>query len=987
MQDQSFKASRPGRRAVLQSLLCGAAAGLAGVPTLSFAATPGGEIDFSYAGYGAGQATPGVTAVLRLAPSGGDDTLAINQALDAAAAMRADARGVRGAVLLAPGRFRVGGTIHLRGSGVVLRGAPGGATSVYATGVSRRTLIEAGGAEPSTDGAARAVTGPVKAGALIIPVGDVAGLAVGSRIAIRRPSTAEWISDLGMNTATGNFVADRLHWLPGKRDLVWNRTVAAVDAARGEITLDAPITYALEPRYGGGTVTPIEAPLRNIGIEDLLLESAFDGSRPKDEEHSWIAIALDHVEDAWVRNVTTRHFVSSAVRVGHDARRVTVEKVACLAPVSEIGGYRRQSFVVEGQQVLVADCRAEQGLNDFSTGMLAAGPNVFLRCVAEQALGDSGGFESFSAGTLFDQVRVEGAGLVLRNDPGRAQGAGWTNANSVLWRSIAATVVAEGAPGGANIDKSGVGSLYESQRMARLGAAGPTRSTIAAGSPEAFTQQSIGINPFPAPKPVAVSNGRFVRSGGVVWGGALNHGWWRGQTYPDAALDHGRSFSRFVPGRVGRGLIEDIDVLADDMVAAKTPFFQSGPGLWYDRRRDDHALTERPDGNVWAPFYEMPWARSGQGKAFDGLSKYDLTRFNPWYFQRLREFTEACDARGLVHFHNLYNTHNILETAAHYVDYPWRPFNNINDTGLPEPIPLDAGNTVHLARQLYRMDYPPLAELHRAYITKVLDEIGGEPNVILGVAFQFAGPLGFQQAFLDIVAEWEKKTGKKVRIALTTSKDITDAILQDPVRGRQVEVIDQRYWQYRPDGTLWAPRGDRNLAFREMITQDFGRSGDAPPDTTPEQAYRQVREYRERYPDKAVVAWHNGVTAMPALMAGAAQVLNRNPSAGHGQGRSVDRTPVDAFVQERLADRLAAMSPANDLVAAGDKAWALADPDRRTVLFYSYEGPSLTLAPALAGRPGEWFNPRDGRTLALAGAGPVLAKPDAEGWALLFKQG
>jgi hypothetical protein len=301
-------------------------------------------------------------------------------------------------------------------------------------------------------------------------------------------------------------------------------------------------------------------------------------------------------------------------------------------------------------------------------------------------------------------------------------------------------------------------------------------------------------------------------------------------------------------------------------------------------------------------------------------------------------------------------------------------------------MPLEAGNTVHIANQFYSMDYPPLAQLHRSYINKVLDEVGGAPNIILGVAFQYAGPLAFQQAFLDLVSEWEKKNGKKVRIALTTAKDVTDAILEDPVRGKQVEVIDQRYWQYRPDGTLWAPKGGRNLAFREMITADFGRSGDSPPDTTPDQAYRQVREYTERYPDKAVVAWHNGVTAMPALMAGAAQVLNRNPSAGHGQGRSIDRTPVDAFVQEHLADRLSAMSPANDLVAAGDKAWTLADPDRRTALVYSYEGPNLTLAAPLAGRAGTWFNPRDGRTLAQTGPGPVLAKPDAEGWALLLRQ-
>lgn len=985
MQDQSFKASRPGRRAVLQALMCGASVGFAGSPHVAFGADSPGDIDFSYAGYGAGEAIPGVRAVVKVSPTSVDDTLVINQALEAVAAMQPDARGFRGAVLLAPGRFRIDGTIFIRESGVVLRGASDGATTLYATGVSRRTLIEVGGDEPLVNGDARPVSGPVKAGAMIVPVAHVAGLTVGSRVAVRRPSTAEWIADLGMNTATGSFVADRLHWKPGTRDLVWNRTVVAINAADGEITLDAPVTYALEPRYGGGAVTPISAPARNIGVENLILESAFDRSRPKDEEHSWIAVALDYVEDAWVRNVTTRHFVSSAVRVGHGARRVTVEKVACLAPVSEIGGYRRQSFVVEGQQVLVADCRAEQGLNDFSTGMLAAGPNVFLRCVAEQALGDSGGFESFSAGTLFDQVNIDGAGIALRNDPGRVQGAGWTNANSVLYHSTRLPFLVRSGPGASNVLRGYNGaSTYEQQRLARLGASRPMTRFIPVRSPSDFTPTTIRTLSGPPPKPVAVSNGRFVGENGAVWGGALNHGWWRGQTYPDAALDHGRSFSRFVPGRVGRGLVEDLDVLADDMVAAKTPFFQSGPGLWYDRRRDDHLQHQRPDGNVWAPFYEMPWARSGQGTAFDGLSKYDLTKYNPWYFQRLREFTEACDTRGLIHFHNLYNTHNILETAAHYVDYPWRPFNNINDTGLPEPIPLDRGNTVHLANQLYRMDYPPLAELHRAYMTKVLDEVGGRPNVILGVAFQFAGPLAFQQAFLDVVADWEKRNGKKVRIALTTSKDITDAILEDPVRGKQVEVIDQRYWQYRPDGTLWAPRGDRNLAFREMITEDFGRSGDAPPDTTPEQAYRQVREYRERYPDKAVVAWHNGVTAMPALMAGAAQVLNRNPSAGHGQGRVIDRTPVDAFVQEQLAGRLAAMSPANALVAAG-QAWALADASRRTVLVYAYDGPTVALAPVLAGRSGQWFNPRDGRTVALAEAGAVLTKPDAEAWALLLR--
>src|SRR5439155_20728520 len=109
----------------------------------------------------------------------------------------------------------------------------------------------------------------------------------------------------------------------------------------GQITLDAPITTALERRYGGGTVARVQAgrPPAHIGIENLVIESEYDSSNPYDEEHAWIAVAIDHVEDAWVRGVTARHFAGSAVRVGPRARRITVEECRSEAPVSEPGGY------------------------------------------------------------------------------------------------------------------------------------------------------------------------------------------------------------------------------------------------------------------------------------------------------------------------------------------------------------------------------------------------------------------------------------------------------------------------------------------------------------------------------------------------------------------------------------------------------------------------------------------------------------------------
>ncbi|HUA59526.1 MAG TPA: DUF6298 domain-containing protein, partial [Verrucomicrobiae bacterium] len=223
---------------------------------------------------------------------------------------------------------------------------------------------------------------------------------------------------------------------------------------------------------------------------------------------------------------------------------------------------------------------------------------------------------------------------------------------------------------------------------------------------------------------------------------------------------------------------------------------------------------------------------------------------------------------------------------------------------------------------------------------------------------------------------------------LATSKDITDAILANPARAGQVAVIDMRYWQYKKDGTLWAPKGGENLAFREMIGRDFGRAGDQPPDTTPYQVYRQVREYHDKYPNIAIVAWHGGAGPIPVLMAGGAEALMRNPSAGQGQGTVVDRTPLDPFVQKNLAGVLMKMQPRDGVTENAETEWCLADDANTSVLLYSLQGDAIRLKKALAGPyQGTWFDPRTGDTKPLGGtAGTAIAKPDAQAWLLWLRR-
>ena len=167
---------------------------------------------------------------------------------------------------------------------------------------------------------------------------------------------------------------------------------------------------------------------------------------------------------------------------------------------------------------------------------------------------------------------------------------------------------------------------------------------------------------------------------------------------------------------------EDLDQLTDNMLRYGYPGFEHNYGLWFDRRRDAHDTGPRESADVAPPFLEQPWARSQEGRAADGLPRYDLTRFNDWYFGRLEEFASLCDRKGTVLFHCYYMQHALLETQAHYVDFPWRPGNCVQDTGMPDQNPA--------ANAFYDISDPTRRDLHRLYIRRCLRSLGQHRNVV-----------------------------------------------------------------------------------------------------------------------------------------------------------------------------------------------------------------------------------------------------------------
>jgi hypothetical protein len=425
-------------------------------------------------------------------------------------------------------------------------------------------------------------------------------------------------------------------------------------------------------------------------------------------------------------------------------------------------------------------------------------------------------------------------------------------------------------------------------------------------------------------------NGWYTHNGKAVWGNAQHNHWWGGYRgdphgwWSDAGLSP--SLIRNDPGKIGINRTEDFAKLTDSMLAYGYPGFEHTPPLWYDRRRDAHDRKPRTDGNVVAPFLEMPWARSGQGQASDGLSRYDLTKFNDWYFARVKAFADECDRKGTILFFNFYNQHNLLESPAHYIDYPWRPDNCIQATGLPEANPA--------ANVFYDVSNPLRRQLHQLFIRHCLDALRDNRNVVFLTGFEFTGPLPFMQFWLDTILEWEQTAGRKVHIGLVATKDVTDAVLQDPHYGPRIGTIYMRYWFLNADGTLNAPAGGKEVP---------GRFANQSGEMKPLQVYQMTKEYRLRYPDKAIVNLLGGdqQKTMAFLMAGGSMLVRgmdytREYPQDYEMPLGCENIlPVYDFIRNFISEDLTKMRPVA-VVDKPDTAWCIGDPGNSYLLYLPF---------------------------------------------------
>ncbi len=406
-------------------------------------------MDFSYAGYmGGGVKIPTVPVAKTVSPSGGDDTAAIQAAIDEVSKMELK-HGFRGAVLLLPGTFNCSKELTIKAGGVVLRGSGSGAggTTITMTGSPHLCISISGDGEAKPVGKPVAITDAyVPSGAYWFYVADASGFQPGDTVLIDRPATPAWVKFMGMDTLVRNGREE--HWVSG--EMHTERTIKSISGNR--ITLEVPLADSFDARYlnpPGGSVVKCDLRERptQIGVEHLRIVSpplAATIDQPLNR-----ALRMDGVSDAWVSDLKVENTINSFY-FGGNTSRITVENVGIQHGADSIGAAKPEDFWTGGTQTLVNRCSATgNNVFYFSTGARMMGPVVVLNCVFH-GNGHIQPHMRWATGLLLDNCQVPESGIDLMNRGIMGSGHGWTIGWSVVWNCTAKTYTIQQPPGSMN---------------------------------------------------------------------------------------------------------------------------------------------------------------------------------------------------------------------------------------------------------------------------------------------------------------------------------------------------------------------------------------------------------------------------------------------------------------------------------------------------------------------------------------------------------
>lgn len=123
----------------------------------------------------------------------------------------------------------------------------------------------------------------------------------------------------------------------------------------------------------------------------------------------------------------------------------------------------------------------------------------------------------------------------------------------------------------------------------------------------------------------------------------------------------------------------------------------------------------------------MPYARTGPGKALDGKPKFDLTKFNPAYFDRLERRVVAAREHGVYPAVMLFEGWGLQFSPGAWEAHPFHPENNING------IDGDA-NGDGKGVEVHELGNDEITRIQEAYVRRVIDTVNRYDNVLYEIS-------------------------------------------------------------------------------------------------------------------------------------------------------------------------------------------------------------------------------------------------------------